>query len=879
VPPITDETPAVEIGTEIHYLCDGGHIRAVEEEIVAAEGATGGPVKPTGNISSTQSTGVRTVLYMRVAFPETQRDPQTETAAYDMMRQVNDFFVEGSYGNVYLLTTVTPLLVLPRSEAWYNGGGGDEYDVRTDAQTAARQLGYDTSQFDLDVVVYNGGPGSFGGLGYVGGKGAWLKSITAGVACHELGHNFGLWHANSWDTGGRSVIGAGANLEYGNTFDTMGNAGAGDLQYNANHKSKLNWLDRQTFVHNITTSGTYRITQFDQARLDPALRYALRIRKDSDRDYWAEFRQKSLSNNRWTRDGILLNWSSWADSNGGAQLLDTTPGSPDGRTDAPVVIGRTFSDDEAGVHITPVGKAGTTPEAMDVVVNLGTFPGNQAPLLAITATASNVATNASVTFSATATDPDGDALSYAWDFGDKTFATNNAPVVTKSWSAAGEYVVRCTASDMKGQIAVDSTIVRVGAPGTFRISGVVRQGAQPMRNVHVHNGQTGSAYRGAYTDSDASFTIAALAAGSITLTAALNGYSFAPAGFTNPVTVGPNFAGANFSATEETRVTLTASDPDCAEGAANPGRFTLARSGSTASALTVNFYPPAGTATRSGDYGLSPDIVSGSPYSSVVIPAGQASLDLNLTAVDDSASEGPETVTLEMLPGTGYQIGGAQAATIAIQDSDSSLPVVSIGVMDADASETGDPAVLRVSRTGSTTTPLTVRYAASGSALNGTDYSSLGSQVIIPAGAASADLTINPINDNIPEGAETVTVTISTNAAYVRTTDANANAATINVIDDDIALVSVVASDPNATELNGDTGTFVISRTGSTAAPLTVNYALIGTAQQGVDYLPVPGVLTIPAGSSVGSVTITPVDDGLGEPAQTVFIQLRAAAT
>lgn len=42
--------------------------------------------------------------------------------------------------------------------------------------------------------------GVYGGLGYVGGKGTWLKSITVGVACHELGHNFGVWRANYWNT-------------------------------------------------------------------------------------------------------------------------------------------------------------------------------------------------------------------------------------------------------------------------------------------------------------------------------------------------------------------------------------------------------------------------------------------------------------------------------------------------------------------------------------------------------------------------------------------------------------------------------------------------------------------------------------------------------
>ena len=546
LPPIGAATPAVEIGSEIHYLCDGGHIHMIEERIVAGEGSSGGPVKPTTSIPSTQSTGVRTLLYMRVSFPESNRDPQTEAAAYDMMRQVNDFFVENSYGHVYLLTTVTPVIVLPRSEAWYEDGGGDEYDVRTDAQNIARSLGYDTSQYDLDIVAYNGGPGSFGGLGYVGGKGTWLKSISVGVAAHELGHNFGLWHANFWNTGGKTAIGAGSNAEYGNSYDTMGNAGAGDLQFNANHKSKLNWLDRQNFVHNITSSGTYRIVTFDQAKLDPGSRYALRVRKDSDRDYWAEFRQKSLSNNRWTKDGVLLNWSSWANSNGGAQLLDTTPGSADGKTDAAVVVGRTFSDSESGIHITPIGKTGTAPEAMDIVVNLGTFPGNQPPVVSVDASALAIGTNTNATFTATASDPEGDPLSYSWDFGDKSFSTGNSALVTESWAAAGEYVVRCVVSDMKGGIASDSVVVRVGAPATFRISGVVRRGAQPLANVHVHNGQTATSYRGAYTDSDGTYTIAGLSSGSVTLTAALDGYSFAPSGFTNPVTVGPSFTTANF---------------------------------------------------------------------------------------------------------------------------------------------------------------------------------------------------------------------------------------------------------------------------------------------------------------------------------------------
>ena len=876
LPPIDESTPAVEIGGEVHYICDGAHIHLVEEELVAAEGASGGPRKTTTTIPSSQSTGLRTLLYIRAAFPDTRKEPQTETAAYDLMRQVNDFLVENSYGNVYVLSTVTPLITLPRGEAWYKDGGGDEYDVRNDALAQAKLLGYDSAQYDLDVVIYTGGPGTFGGLGYVGSRGIWLKSLTVGVASHELGHNFGLWHANSWNTNGASTIGDGSNTEYGNIFDTMSGVSANHKHFNANHKAQLNWLPQLSFVHRVTASGLYRIFAFDQPRLDPANRYAIKIDKDSDREYWAEFRQKSFSGNDWVRDGILLNWSPWANSNGGAQLLDMTPGSPDDRNDAPLVIGRTFSDFESRIHLTPIGKGGTMPESMDVVVNLGDFPGNQPPTVSVGASALNVGIGSNVNLTATAGDPNGEPLSYAWDFGDKTFSNTNSPVVSKSWSAAGDYVVRCVVSDMKGGTASDSVIVRVGSPGTFRVSGMINYNGQPLAGVRVSNGASDSSYRGAFTDSDGIYTITGLDAGSVTVTPFLYGYSFA-AGFANPVMVGPDFTNANFIAAQTPSVTLTVNDAECSEAGSDTGAFRLSRTGSTASALIVKFFPIRGTAIRISDYTLA-SLIVGAPLWNATIPAGQSFVDVVVTPIDDAIAEGPETVTLELAPAAGYVIAGSQIESIEIEDNDTGVPVVSMLVMDGDASETGNTAAFVISRIGSTADPLIVRYGVTGTATGNLDYTSLGTQITIPAGASSAPLVVTPLTDANAEGTETVIVTLAIDAAYVITRTPAQTNGTINILDDDLATITAIAADAEAGESTNDTGTIVIRRTGSTALALTINYALGGSAAHGVDYAPLPGVLTIPAGSSVGSVTVVPLDDGLGEPQQTISLQLRGGA-
>ena len=81
-------------------------------------------------------------------------------------------------------------------------------------------------------------------------------------------------------------------------------------------------------------------------------------------------------------------------------------------------------------------------------------------------------------------------------------------------------------------------------------------------------------------------------------------------------------------------------------------------------------------------------------------------------------------------------------------------------------------------------------------------------------------------------------------------------------------LVSVMATDPTASETGPQTGTFTVTRAGDLTAPLTVTFTLTGTATRGSDYttLPayaagVPLTVTIGAGVASATVTITPVTD------------------
>ncbi|MDB6057766.1 MAG: hypothetical protein JWO95_1610, partial [Verrucomicrobiales bacterium] len=111
------------------------------------------------------------------------------------------------------------------------------------------------------------------------------------------------------------------------------------------------------------------------------------------------------------------------------------------------------------------------------------------------------------TFTATATDADGDTLVYYWEFDDiqtsvgtdfggvnpdARFATNGFHV----WTQNGINFVRCTVSDMKGQTKTASAIVTVtnGLPVPVTISGTVKDElGNPFEGAVVNN-STQAAY-------------------------------------------------------------------------------------------------------------------------------------------------------------------------------------------------------------------------------------------------------------------------------------------------------------------------------------------------------------------------------------------------
>jgi hypothetical protein len=116
----------------------------------------------------------------------------------------------------------------------------------------------------------------------------------------------------------------------------------------------------------------------------------------------------------------------------------------------------------------------------------------------------------------------------------------------------------------------------------------------------------------------------------------------------------------------EGQINVTASDASASEEGPDTGTFTISRVGETTNPINVMF-DLGGTATAVSDYNLS----STSP---VTIPAGQSSVTLTLTPVDDSVfGEREESAVITILEDPAYPVGLA-SANITIADNDNRAP-------------------------------------------------------------------------------------------------------------------------------------------------------------------------------------------------------------
>ncbi|MGL4399040.1 MAG: Calx-beta domain-containing protein, partial [Luteolibacter sp.] len=314
-------------------------------------------------------------------------------------------------------------------------------------------------------------------------------------------------------------------------------------------------------------------------------------------------------------------------------------------------------------------------------------------------------------------------------------------------------------------------------------------------------------------------------------------------------------------------VKLTHVDNVASEDGPDTAVMKIERNGATTNNLTVNF-TSAGTAMNVIDYAMP---------TSVVIPAGSASTTFALTPVDDSTQEETETAIVTIANNAAYARDTlSNAQTITIHDNEQ--PSVTLVASDPTATEAaGNSGFFTITRTGGNPyQALTVDYALSGRAVHGVDYRRLDGRAVIPAGAFSTTVEIQPYDDAVDEGTQDVILQLRSTTAY-RIGDTGI--AVLNITDNENSQIYLKLTDSGKTEPATGSITavaFQIVRpaSGTAVTAVTVNYALSGTATNGVDFTALPGTIAFASGDTTKTINVSALADTELENAETVTLTL-----
>jgi PKD repeat protein len=388
------------------------------------------------------ASGTKRVLVMLVNFQNDTSQPytpaQAQNTVFGASGSVAAYYTEVSYGITGLTGGVAGWYTLPMNKPTTCDIG----QITSLANSAATAGGFPPSNYDFPVYVFPSIPCGWAGLGSVGGGGAWInQALSVYVTAHELGHNYGVLHAHSWDCGTVAIGPTCSRSEYGDPFDVMG----GNLRHmNAYFKNSLGWLTGSSVAAQSLGTMTYTMSPLESS----SGTRAVKLTTVAGRTYWLEFRQGigfdgGLSSNANVMNGVLVHLGPSAA--GGADLLDMTPAT-DTFGDAALTVANTFTDAAASMAVTVLSKTGST---LSVEVRFGITP----PTTSFTFSPASPRAGQAIAFTDTTT---GLPSAWSWDFGDGITSSTQSP--THAYALAGTYTVQLTASNGSGSTSATHTV-------------------------------------------------------------------------------------------------------------------------------------------------------------------------------------------------------------------------------------------------------------------------------------------------------------------------------------------------------------------------------------------------------------------------------------
>ena len=279
--------------------------------------------------------------------------------------------------------------------------------------------------------------------------------------------------------------------------------------------------------------------------------------------------------------------------------------------------------------------------------------------------------------------------------------------------------------------------------------------------------------------------------------------------------------------------------------------------------IYVTYYTNDGTAKAGQDYeGIEEELM---------FRPGETVKTIRVNTIDDNIDEISELFTLNLGVPVNALLGKTRKTTLVIVDNDgSSMPKVSFSKLIYSVTE-GGIATIKVKLSETLDETVSVDYATyNGTAKAGQDYQSTSGTLIFSSGQTSRTFQVTTIDDDIPEGSETLKLKLSN--------PVNAELG----IPKQSTLIIKDNETPKArfgkfvySEMEGDVVTIKVKLSESSDKTISVDYATFnGTAIAGEDYLSVNGTLTFSPGQTSRTFQIVTIEDNIPENNEILKIKL-----
>ncbi|HKW30182.1 MAG TPA: PKD domain-containing protein [Verrucomicrobiae bacterium] len=518
----------------------------------------------------------------------------------------------------------------------------------------------------------------------------------------------------------------------------------------------------------------------------------------------------------WTFSGTAVNGVDF-------QQLPTNSPFPAGQSDAALAItpinhGQT-SDKTVIVTLAP-GSAYQAGSPSSATVTIHASVTNAAPTASFTANPTSGQAPLTVQFTDTSS---GNPVSWNWNFGDGSTSTTQNP--SHTFNSAGNFTVTLTVANSSNQTSSASQTISVtnasaSVRASFSANPSSGQAPLPVQFTDQSSGPVTS-WNWNFGDGSTSTTQSPShtynSAGSFTATLTVTGSSgqTSSASHTITVTNAPAPVTASFSANPSSgQAPLPVQFTDTSSGNPTSWNWNFGDGSTSTTQNPSHTYNSAGsftaTLTVTGSGGQTSSVshtitVTNAPPQPVTAnfsanpSSGQAPLAVQFT----DQSSGPVTswswnfgdgsTSTTQNPSHTYSGAGSFSATLTVTGSSGQTSSVSHSITVTNAppppsatvtvaatqplATSLTPGVFTVTRTGNTSSQLTIYYSLGGTAQNGVDYQSLSGSVVFPAGSSTTSVVVQPLG--LLKVLKTVGLTISPNASY---SVGSPNSATVTIV-------------------------------------------------------------------------------------------------